>query len=80
MGGLAKMLYICLLPLAASPWIMWVNQEEERESTDYFKKFYADNTALMWFVRVFMMIIMSVMASFVGLLVLGGISLMRSLF
>jgi hypothetical protein len=59
------MLGVVFLPLTSTPYILWIVHKERQEPERYFKETYADSALLMWLVRVFMMIVVSALSSFV---------------
>ena len=62
MDAFASKLYLVFLHLTGSPYILWVVHAEGRESEGYFKENYGGHPGLMWAVRVFMMVVVSVMS------------------
>ena len=80
MDDLAKIVYVLFLPLTASPYIMWVIHKEGQEPEGYFKETYSGNIGLMWFVRIFMMTIISILGLFVALAIWAAIAFIASLF
>jgi len=75
MDGLARNLYVLLLPLIGTPFILWVVHKEGQEPEGYFKDTYAGRAGAMWAVRVFMMIVASVLSSVVAIMILGAFGL-----
>ena len=80
MDNFTKTLYFFFLPLTATPYIMCVIHKEGQEPEEYLKKTYGGHVGLMWFVRIFMMVVVSTLSSVAALLVLGAIGLIASLF
>jgi hypothetical protein len=80
MEDFAKILYAFFLPLTSPPCIMWVIHKEGQEPENYLKEMYANNVGLICFVRIFMMVVVSMLSSVAALLVLGAIGLIKSLF
>jgi hypothetical protein len=71
---------IWFLPLTASPYIMWVMHREGQEP-DFFNQNYPDSSLFaVWFIRIFMMVIISVMCVFAAIIVACPIVLAIHLF
>jgi hypothetical protein len=79
MNDFATTLYVFFLPLTATPYIMWVIHKEGQEPEEYLKEMYAGSVGLMWFVRVFMMVVVSLLGSILAVLVLGAAAFIVSL-
>src|SRR5438045_2446451 len=62
MVGLTAALFSLLLPLVGTPYILWVVHKEGQEPDSYLKHAYSDSVGLMWLVRLFMMLIVSVLS------------------
>ncbi|MGA2446747.1 MAG: hypothetical protein ABSG50_15125 [Opitutaceae bacterium] len=80
MVGFAKTLYVLFLPLTGTPYILWVVHKEGQEPEGYFKDTYAGHAGLMWVVRVFMMVVVSVLSSIAAIMILGAFRLVFRLF
>ena len=75
MGDFSKTVYFLFLPLTAAPWMMCVIHKEGQEPDGYLKETYGGHVGLMCFVRIFMMVVLSILSSVVGLLVFGAVFL-----
>jgi len=80
MDGFAKIAYFLLLPLTSAPYIMCVIHKEGKEPDSYLKDTYGGHPGLMWLVRIFMMVVLSVLNSAAALLVFGAVGFVASLF
>jgi hypothetical protein len=80
MDNFAKTVYVFFLPLTATPYIMWVIHKEGQEPEGYLKEVYGGYIGLMWFGRIFMIVVVSTLGSITALLLLGAIGLIASLF
>src|SRR5437870_7009745 len=80
MDGFANALYLLFLPLTGTPYILWAVHKEGQEPEGYFKDAYAGHAGLMWVVRVFMMVVVSVLSSVVAIMILGAFGLVFRLF
>ncbi len=69
--GVAAGLFLLLLPLTATPYLMWVVDQEGREPPEYYAETYRNNKLLMWSVRIFMMIMISVMNAVGAIFIIG---------
>jgi len=75
MDDFAKTVYVFFLPFTATPYIMFVIHKEEQEPEEYWKKMYGDSVGSMWFVRIFMMVVVSCLSSVAAFIVLAAIGL-----
>lgn len=80
MGDTVKTVYASLMPLIATPYIMYVIHKEGQEPRRYLEEMYYSRIGLMWFVRIFMMVVMSALSSIAAILVMGAIALIASSF
>ena len=80
MVGLTAALYLLFLPLVGTPYILWVVHKEGQEPDDYFKTAYSGSVGLMWVVRLFMMLIVSVLSLVAAILILGAFGFVAALF
>lgn len=80
MEGLASKLYFIVLPLAGTPYILWVMHHEGQEPEGYFQDTYAGHAGLVWVVRVFMMVVVSTLSLVVAILMLGAAGYIYGLF
>src|SRR5882724_10136033 len=80
MEGVTAALYLLLLPLIGSPYILWVVHKEGQEPEGYFKDTYAGHAGLMWVVRGFMMVVVSVLSLFAAIMIFGAFGLVFSMF
>jgi hypothetical protein len=80
MDGFGKIIYFIFLPLTSAPYIMCVIHKEGQEPDSYFKDTYGSHPGLMWFVRSFMMVVLSLLNSVAALLVFGAIGIVASFF
>ena len=80
MDDFAETVYFLFLPLTATPYIMCVIHKEGQEPDGYLKKTYGGHAGLMWFVRIFMMVVLSTLSSVAALLIFGAIGFIASLF
>jgi|GEM_PF-2669692 len=80
MVGLTAALYSLLLPLVGTPYILWVVHKEGQESDGYFKDAYSGSVGLMWVVRLFMMLIVSVFSLVAAILIFGAFGFVATLF
>ena len=80
MDDVTKTVYFLFLPLTSCPFMMWVIHKEGNEPPEYFKDAYGGNLGLMWFVRMFMMVVISALGSVAAILIFGVIALIARLF
>ena len=80
MDGVATILFVLFLPLTGTPYVVWVVHREGKEPQKYFDDAYAGHSGLMWVVRIFMMLVVSLLSSVVAIAVLAGFTLVTRLF
>lgn len=80
MDGLVNTLYFVFLPLTGTPYILWAVHKEGQEPEGYFKDTYAGHDGLMWGVRVFMMVVVSLLSSVAAIIVLCVLGFIFRLF
>jgi len=80
MDNIAETVYVFFLPLTATPYIMWVIHKEGQEPEEYLKEQYGGHIGLMWFVRIFMMLVISTLGSFAVLLIFGAVGFIARVF
>ncbi len=79
MGDLAKNLFILFLPLVSTPYILWIVHSDRREPEERLKERYG-GTYGMWFIRIFMIVVISVLSLVAAIMVLGVPALIIRLF
>lgn len=80
MDDFVRALYFLFLPLATTPYLIWVIHNEGKDPEWYFKEMYDGSVGLMWLVRIFMMLLIATFSSIVALLVLSAIGPIGGLF
>jgi hypothetical protein len=75
MDDIAKTVYVFLLPLTSSPYMIWVIHKEGQEPAEYFKDPYDNRVGWMWVVRISMMVIASSSSSVAAIFIFGMIAL-----
>lgn len=78
MDNFTKTVYFLFLPLTATPYIMCVIHKEGPDG--YLEAAYGGHPRLTWFVRIFMMVVLSTLSSVAALLVFGAIGFIVRLF
>jgi len=58
---IAEYLLFAFFPLIGAPFLFWAIQGESRDYDEHLKEFYSNSVYFMWFIRLFMMVIASVM-------------------
>ena len=79
MDTIIKTLYTLFLPLTAAPYFIWAIYEMGKEPEKYSKRIY-DESVSFWLTNIIMMVMGSVLFSFIGLVIMGAIVLIVSLF
>ncbi len=79
MDNLAKVVYAAFMLMIATPYIVWVIHKEGEEPKEYFQEMYGGKAGLIWFVRIFMMVVVSTLSLVAAIIVFGVIGLIAKI-
>jgi hypothetical protein len=70
-NALTEYLLLVFFPLIGTPYLFWAIEGESRDYDKYLKEYYNDSVYFMWFIRLFMMVIASLLYLTAAFVVIG---------